>query len=37
MSEMCIIIEIKEGFSVLLRLFINDGITSLEKLNVEVC
>jgi hypothetical protein len=36
MSELYIVIEIKEGVSVLLRLFINDGIASLEKLNVEV-
>jgi hypothetical protein len=36
MSELCFIIEIKEGVSVLLRLFSNDGIASLEKLNVEL-
>jgi hypothetical protein len=35
MSELYIVIEIKEGVSVLLR-FINDGIASLEKWNVEV-
>jgi hypothetical protein len=35
MNELYIIIEFKEGVRVLLR-FINDGIASLEKLNMEV-
>jgi hypothetical protein len=36
MSEVYIIIEIKDGVSVPPKLYINSGIASLEKVNVEV-
>jgi hypothetical protein len=36
MREFYIVNELEEGVSILLRLFINDGIVSLEKLNAEV-